>query len=195
MTEATPPGLRIGVLTVSDAGSRGERLDTSGQALEDWRRELEEALDLEPDHISLYPLTIEEGTPFARERALGTLSLPGDGVSAEMYRLAAAIAAGRGYEHYEFSSWARPGCPSRHNTGCWTMRPYRGFGAGAHSFRPDPAPVRFANPTSIEDYCALIEGGDSPGTFREEISPRTLAGETLLLGLRLFEGVSAKHLS
>jgi len=161
-----------------------------GQTAGGWRRDLEQALDLAPEHLSLYPLTIEKGTTFAREQALGTISLPGGGEVVEMYRLAIEMAEDRGYSHYEFSSWARPGFQSRHNTGCWTMRAYRGFGAGAHSFSPGPPALRFANARSADEYCALVEGGSSPASFRDELSPRNMASETLFLGLRLFEGVA-----
>jgi len=160
-----------------------------GQTLSVWERDLEEALALRPEHISLYGLTVEEGTPLAEEERTGGLDLPGENETANLYLRADSLAGGAGYEHYEISSWSLSGHPSRHNLGCWRMRDYYGAGAGAHSFRHAPEGVRSGNVDDVGKYLRRVEDGRSPEAFREELSSQTLAAETLMLGLRLREGV------
>jgi oxygen-independent coproporphyrinogen-3 oxidase len=107
-----------------------------------------------------------------------------------MYRLAKEKLAAAGYEHYEISSWARPGFYSRHNSDCWRMVDYRGLGSAAHSFSRRPGPQRSANVEDPAAYISRLESGKSPRESEEEIQPSAYAGEALMLGLRLREGVS-----
>jgi oxygen-independent coproporphyrinogen-3 oxidase len=103
-----------------------------GQGLGSWAVSLRAALDLEPDHISLYCLTIEPGTPLQRSLRQGLIPLPDPDVAADQYALACETLAGRGFQHYEISNWARPGRQCLHNLAYWRNAEYLGFGAGAH---------------------------------------------------------------
>ncbi len=182
------------------------------QPLVHWQASLERALELEPKHLSLYALSIEPGTPFARRLARGLLSAPDPDLAAEMYEWAGERLEGRGYLQYEISNWALddvhrpagelrpPARACRHNLACWRGLPYLGFGAGAHGFAND---MRVANilrlPTYLErcsaERCAAstLRFPLSPATARRQVLPlRTQMQERLMLGLRLTrEGVSA----
>jgi len=160
-----------------------------GQTPALWRRDLARAIELEPEHLSLYALGIEAGTPFAAERAAGRLALPGEDEELGMLSLARELTAQAGYERYEISNFARPGRRCRHNLDCWNLGEYRGFGAGAHSFVRSPAPLRLANTPDVDDYVLRISSGGDAVAMREEPSPRRLAGEALMLGLRTTAGV------
>jgi oxygen-independent coproporphyrinogen-3 oxidase len=160
-----------------------------GQSPAIWRRDLARALDLGPEHLSLYALGIETGTPFAVALAAGQLALPGEREELEMLALAREMTAIAGYERYEISNFARPGRRCRHNLDCWNLGEYRGFGAGAHSFLFTPTPVRLANTRDGDDYVRRLGSGGDAVTMREEPTPRQLAGEALMLGLRTMDGV------
>jgi len=122
------------------AGFRSVNLDLiyglPGQPLERWQATLERAIALGPDHLSLYALTVEEGTKLAHDVARGVAPAPDPDVQADMYEWSSERLAAAGYEHYEISNWARPGHRCRHNLAYWQCRPYLGLGAGAHSCLP-----------------------------------------------------------
>lgn len=103
-----------------------------GQTLDDWSRSVEAALAFRPEHLSLYCLTIEPGTPLQRRLANGTITAPDGDVAADQYMLAGEALAVTGYGHYEISNWALPGRECRHNLTYWRNEPYLGLGAGAH---------------------------------------------------------------
>lgn len=169
-----------------------------GQSLAGWQATLEKALELEPEHLSLYCLTLEEDTPLAKVVKSGSLPPPDPDLAAEMYLLAEERLGAEGYEHYEISNWAKPGRSCRHNLIYWKNLPYLGLGAGAHS---SLGGYRFYNVLSPQDYVLRLERGDAPspvpGFFPsggaiegvETISPALELGETMILGLRLGEGV------
>lgn len=102
------------------------------QSLESWRRSLEAALALETEHLSLYCLTIEPGTPMQRWLHQGRIPAPDPDLAADQYALACEMLAQQGWEHYEISNWARPGRAGRHNLSYWRNGAYLGLGAGAH---------------------------------------------------------------
>jgi oxygen-independent coproporphyrinogen-3 oxidase len=160
-----------------------------GQSPSTWRRDLARAIDLGPEHLSLYALGIEAGTPFAADRAAGRLELPGEHEELEMLALARELTARAGYERYEISNFARPGRRCRHNLDCWNLAEYRGFGAGAHSFLRTPAPLRLANTPDVDDYVLRVASGEGAVALREEPAPRQFAGEALMLGLRTADGI------
>jgi len=160
-----------------------------GQTPAIWRRDLARAIDLGPEHLSLYALGIEAGTPFAAELSAGRLELPGEQEELEMLASARELTAGAGYERYEISNFALPGRRCRHNLDCWNLREYHGFGAGAHSFLRSPAPMRLANTPDSDEYVLRIVSGADAVAMREQPSPRQFAGEALMLGLRTIEGV------
>ncbi len=160
-----------------------------GQTPAIWRRDLARAVDLGPEHLSLYALGVEEGTPLAADLKSGRLCLPPEGDDLTMLSQVRELTAAAGYERYEISNYARPGHHCRHNLDCWSLGEYRGCGAGAHSFVRAPAPLRLANTTDIDDYVrSIISRGDAVA-LREEPSPRQLAGEALMLGLRMMDGI------
>lgn len=163
-----------------------------GQSLEQWRAELQAALALAPEHISAYGLTIEEGTPLARQEASGSLSLPDEELAAAMFDETIRVLTAAGYEHYEISNFARPGFRSRHNQVYWQREPYLGFGAAAHSFlRSPPFGVRFANPETVADYAASILAGRPAEAV--PLSREEAMSESLFLGLRLREGIDMQR--
>jgi oxygen-independent coproporphyrinogen-3 oxidase len=153
------------------------------QTLDDWSRNLEEALRLAPEHLSLYLLEIHEGTPLAEHIRRGMWRAPDPDLAAEMYRLLAARTAAAGYEHYEISNFARPRRESRHNLKYWTGAPVYGFGCSAHSF--DGRRTRWSNERDARAYVALVEGGRGAIVERTELDERGAAAESLFLGLRL----------
>jgi oxygen-independent coproporphyrinogen-3 oxidase len=159
-----------------------------GQTLARWQETLEAALSLEPDHLSLYALTLEEGTPLQERVARGELPPPDDDTAAEMYEWAEARLARAGYVHYELSNWARAEryfC--RHNLTYWYNEPYLGFGAGASSWWGGR---RWTNVRHPEEYIRRLAAGQSVAEEVEEIGPRLEMGETMMMGLRLVNGVS-----
>jgi len=164
------------------------------QTLEQWQASLEAAINLGPTHISSYDLIVEPVTAFGRQYSPGTKPLPTDDTAAKMYQLAQQILTRAGYEHYEISNYALPGHQCRHNRVYWENRPYYGFGMGAASYVQG---FRFTRPRTRRDYYAwvqqLIQAGgilDCPETPAEDVLL-----ETLMLGLRLAEGLSLSTLS
>jgi oxygen-independent coproporphyrinogen-3 oxidase len=157
------------------------------QNLTQWEADLDVAVSLEPDHISLYCLSIEQDTPLAASISQGELPAPDPDVAADMYEISEEELARAGYMHYEISNWAVPGRECRHNLVYWHNEPYLGFGAGAHSF--DGA-FRYHNALSPQEYMERIASGREAVTGREEIDRTTEMSETVILGLRLREGVS-----
>jgi oxygen-independent coproporphyrinogen-3 oxidase len=166
------------------------------QSLAGWRDGLRLALALEPDHVSLYALQLalapDEWAAPPRAGALRwrrrVAARQDDAVAAEQYRAAEEELDRAGFRHYELSSWARPGCESRHNGAYWDRRPYTGIGAGAHSY--DGAARRAWNRRDPDAYLADVEAGRSPQGGFEDLDRPTRAFEALALGLRRVDGLS-----
>ena len=159
-----------------------------GQTLNDWRRNLEEAVSMEPEHLSLYLLEIHEGTPLAEQLRSGRRQMPDDELAAEMYEAMINTLVSAGYHQYEISNFAKPGFESRHNTKYWRLEPVFGFGVSAHSF---DGFERYANERDTAKYVERIENFAGAEVFRERIDA---ASESVFLGLRLNEGVDiAEH--
>ena len=125
-----------------------------GQTLGGWERNLRRAAALGPEHLSLYALTIEEGTPLAHRVSKGLAPEPDADLQAEMYELAEELLGAAGYEHYEISNWARPGYACRHNLVYWRDGDWLGMGAGAHSHLGG---VRFAVVKSPAAYVRRVQ--------------------------------------
>lgn len=153
------------------------------QTLERWERDLDEAVALAPEHISLYILEIHSGTPLAEQLSSGRRSLPDEEVVATMYENMLDKLSDAGYEQYEISNFCRPGFRARHNTKYWQMEPVFGFGVSAHSF---DGRQRYANERDSARFVHLIEKGGSAEVMREDID---VASEAMFLGLRLEEGI------
>ena len=154
-----------------------------GQTLDDWQRNLGEAMAMQPEHLSLYLLEIHEGTPLAEQVRSGRRPSPDEDLAAEMYEMMLDRLAEVGYEQYEISNFAKPGFESRHNTKYWRLEPVYGFGVSAHSF---DGIQRYSNERDTNKYVDRIENFSSAEVFREPIDA---ASEFAFLGLRLNEGV------
>jgi oxygen-independent coproporphyrinogen-3 oxidase len=154
-----------------------------GQTLKQWERNLDEAIRLSPEHISLYLLEIHEGTPLAEQIRSGRRPLPDNELAAEMYELMLDRLAANGYEQYEISNFSRPGSESRHNSKYWLLEPVYAFGVSAHSFDGD---ARYANERDTARYVDLINDTGSAEVMRENIDR---ASEFVFLGLRLEPGI------
>ncbi len=158
------------------------------QTLEQWQTSLEAAVTLAPTHLSVYDLTIEPGTAFGRYYQPGTHPLPTEDITAQMYRLASQVLQASGYEHYEISNYARSGCQCRHNRVYWQNQPYYGFGLGATSYVQGQ---RVTRPRKRQDYFPWVEAlVTSEGIDSPKSTPTDILLETLMLGLRLAEGLS-----
>jgi len=164
-----------------------------GQTMDDWRDSLDALLALSPEHITAYALTIERGTPFGALARAGRLQRPDEESVAAMYVTGHEVLQAAGFEHYEISSYARPGRRAVHNTLYWTGGAYLGVGASASSFRPlaDGSGWRFSNPRALETYLRRASAGQGnplPAKV-ERRTPEGLENEGLWLGLRTSDGV------
>ncbi len=161
-----------------------------GQTLASWRRELAQALDHAGGHISLYQLTIEPGTPFARLRESGRLTLPDEAVQADLYEFTCEYLAGAGYAAYEVSNFARPGEQSRHNLIYWRSGTWLGIGPGAHG-RLDQHGARLATEAwrLPKAWLQQVEERGSGERWREALGTDAQIAELLVMGLRLGEGL------
>jgi oxygen-independent coproporphyrinogen-3 oxidase len=158
-----------------------------GQTGADWRRDLDRAAALEPEHISAYLLTWAPGTPLRRDRRRGRVQPPSEETAARLFDLTFETLADLGYPAYEISNFARaPEFQSLHNKKYWTHAPYLGLGPAAHGFRP---PERSWNPPSVRTYIAALKADRLPAAGRETLGPVELATESVYLGLRQTEGI------
>lgn len=156
-----------------------------GQTPESWERTLDAAIALEPEHISGYGLKVEDGTPLAVRVAAGE-RLPDDDAQADAYLTMVSKLAEAGYQQYEISNFAKEGYPSRHNLKYWTLRPYLGFGPGAHS---DFGDRRYAFIRDLEGYIAAVESGGRLLSEETVIPKRERGSEYLMLRLRTVHGI------
>lgn len=161
-----------------------------GQTLEMWRDDLETILRWQPEHVSLYSLIVEPGTPMHTAVDRGILRALDDDTVAGFYEMAVETLGGAGWEHYEIANWARkPRYRSRHNQLYWQAGGYYGFGAGAHGTLGDS---RSSNLLLPAKYISVVREGKRPVAVSETLSPETAMGESMMLGLRLLvDGVSA----
>ncbi len=160
------------------------------QSLEAWRQELARALDLAHDHLSLYQLTIEDGTPFAALHAAGKLTIPDPERAEAFYALTQELCEAAGLPAYEVSNHARPGAESRHNLLYWRGHDYAGIGAGAHSrITKDGAKLALSTLKSPEAWREAVARDGHGIEHDETLSPEQSADEYLLMGLRLAEGI------
>lgn len=186
--EATAASLRL----AREAGIPSVNLDLMyglpGQTPADWQATLRHALDLAPDHLSLYALTVEPGTPFdGRVERREVTPLDPDAVAA-MYETAAEHLAAAGYRQYELSNWARPGHESRHNRVYWTWGDYLGIGAGAHGFLDGE---RFENVAHPRAYIDAVRRDGRAIASAVHPDPATSMSDWLALRLRIVEGFEA----
>ncbi|OBQ18882.1 radical SAM family heme chaperone HemW [Anabaena sp. AL93] len=160
------------------------------QSLEQWQNSLTQAVAATPTHISIYDLTIEPGTAFNRYYKPGDHPLPTDETTVKMYQLGQKTLTDAGYEHYEISNYAQPGHQCQHNRVYWQNRPYYGFGMGAASYIYGK---RFTRPRKTQEYYQWLKNG---AVIDCEVTPKAdVLLETLMLGLRLAEGISLNSLA
>lgn len=189
--------IEIAIALIQQAGCNHFSLDLiSGlpqQTLEQWHASLEAAIALAPKHLSCYDLVVEPGTVFGKRYQPGCQPLPTDELTAQMYRLARQTLTSAGYEHYEISNYARPGYQCRHNRVYWENRPYYGFGMGATSYVQRQ---RYSRPRQRQTYYQWVESLAAAGGKLDcpQSSPLDILLETLMLGLRLAEGLSLEFL-
>ncbi len=175
------------------------------QTLEDWQESLEKAIALAPTHVSCYDLTIEPVTAFGRQYKPGMQPLPSDETTAEMYRTAQRLLTAAGYDHYEISNYAKSGYQCRHNRVYWENRSFYGFGMGATSYIErdslrDGKAERVSRPRKTREYYEWVEGrikdkglglkAGQVSSLALSLNPTDLLLDTLMLGLRLAEGLS-----
>jgi oxygen-independent coproporphyrinogen-3 oxidase len=158
-----------------------------GQTKTSWLKDLEKAVAFEPQHLSCYMLTYEQGTPMDRDRQKGYFQ-PMDGKSAgELFQITAEFLSTRGYQHYEISNFALSNAlRSRHNQKYWSFAPYIGLGPSAHSFIP---PMRCWNHSDVTQYVSDLAAGRLPVSGKEELNEEQLMIEAVYLGLRKTEGI------
>lgn len=154
-----------------------------GLELDTWEATVRHVLRWNPDHLSAYALTLDEGSLWG---ATGVKGLPAEDTVVQQYRRLAQLAAEAGYEHYEISNYARAGRRSAHNQIYWRAAEYLGFGPGAAGFLGD---VRYVNVKPVDRYCSLVEDRQLPRGTHETLTTRQRLAERLILGLRLREGV------
>jgi oxygen-independent coproporphyrinogen-3 oxidase len=154
------------------------------QKLDTWQRTMDATLALLPNHISLYALTIEQGTPMHDWVRRGEVPYPDPDAAADMYDYAEASMRARGFIHYEISNWALPERECAHNLIYWRNEPFFGFGAGAHS---SSVQRRWWNVRRPADYVNRMQRRESVEMGYEDIDVPTSRGETMMMGLRLLE--------
>lgn len=152
--------------------------------------DVRQVVDLDPEHISYYNLIYEPGTPMTRDRDAGRIIPPGDDEEADNYYAVIAALAEAGYEHYEISNFAKPGKRCRHNVLYWQGGEYFGCGPSAHSHWKGK---RFENIPDLHSWCERMQTGHQPFDIVEQLLPEDKARETLVMWLRMTEGVDPDH--
>ncbi|MDD5258683.1 MAG: radical SAM family heme chaperone HemW [bacterium] len=161
------------------------------QTGEEWQDTLAGVIDLNPEHISLYSLTIEHDTPFGRDLKAGRITRINEDLEAEMYENAVKLLKANGYDHYEISNFAKPGKRCRHNQIYWRNEDYVGIGAGATSYM---GRVRFTNVKEIPQYIEKVFGNVYATVEKETLKLEKIIGETIMLNLRMLDGFKMEDL-
>ncbi|MGM0471804.1 MAG: radical SAM family heme chaperone HemW [Bacillota bacterium] len=156
------------------------------QNLTEWQDTLEEAVKLQPEHLSTYNLQIEPDTEFGTRLADGKLEPVAEELDLKMYQLAQDILAANNYQQYEISNFAQPGYRSLHNQIYWHNQPYLALGPGAHFY---DGQLRGYNLERIPEYISTIEQGELPVAHTQQLSEEDKIVESMILGLRLLEGI------
>lgn len=159
-----------------------------GQSIEDLSESVDRIIKLNPEHISVYSLIIEEGTPFYKKYMNNELKLPEDEIERKMYWLVKKRLEEAGYKHYEISNFAKPGYESKHNLACWNQEEYIGLGVSAHSYTNN---LRYSNIDNIPNYIQNLKSGKDYLNLvvHEKQSKESKMKEFIMLGLRKIDGV------
>jgi oxygen-independent coproporphyrinogen-3 oxidase len=164
-----------------------------------WNQNLDRALSLQPEHLSLYCLTIEQNTAFYKKHLRNELNLPDDDSQRQMYEDCLNRMRDSGYAQYEISNFSKPGFECQHNLCYWRGEVYAGYGPGAvgcipssayHGTGDENSMTRYTNLKHPERYCAAVENSEKLPFEHEDLSPQTQMIERIMLGLRLNQGVS-----
>ena len=159
-----------------------------GQKIGDLKNTLQDIIKLEPEHISVYSLIIEENTPIEKMLENGEIKLPDEDLERNMYWYVKNTLELNGYNHYEISNFAKLGKESRHNLNCWNQEEYIGFGVAAHSYLNG---IRFSNTINVEEYIQHIENNRKEENIQieESQSLEDKKNEFMMLGFRKIQGV------
>jgi oxygen-independent coproporphyrinogen-3 oxidase len=184
-----------GVEAVRNSGISNINIDLisgiPGQIVGSWRWNLQSAIALDPEHLSLYQLSIEEGTGFSRQLAGDALVLPDEDAIAGMDEVTSHLCRSAGFGQYEISNYAKPGFECRHNVNYWLNEEYIGIGAGAVR---SMSGKRIKNIEDPQIYCEKIERGESVVKESESLDPEASFRESVVMGLRMVTGVSSDRL-
>jgi len=161
------------------------------QSAKSWKNNLETALSLNIQHLSLYQLTVEEGTPLETMLQNGKRHLPDEDTIADMDDITAALTKQQGLSQYEISNYAKYGFQCRHNINYWENNDFYGIGAGAVGYIRG---TRIKNINDPEQYCSLLETAQSVTLEKECLDKNSSFGETMIMGLRMNCGVSIQKL-
>ena len=164
-------------------------LGLPNQTLDNIEESVNKIISLNPNHVSVYSLIVEDGTPIERKITSGILNLPEEDLERKMYYKVKEILEKNGYNHYEISNFAKKGFESKHNMNCWNQEEYLGFGLASHSYFENK---RFSNIENLDEYIKNIEENnfDKNIIVHEIQSEEAKKKEYMLLGLRKIEGVS-----
>ena len=157
------------------------------QSLSSWESNLNKALEKNPEHLSTYNLTIEQGTAFSKLQSNGKLIMPDDAHQLELYKRTIERLTKKGFHHYEISNFARRGKECKHNITYWENKNTLGLGAGASSYMNG---TRFKNINLPAHYIRQVKEKKIAVEHSETLEPRQAMGETIMLGLRLLQGIS-----
>ena len=180
------------VKLAKDAGFANINLDiiygVPGRTIDQWQHMLEKVISLAPQHLSLYPLTLDGDEPLYKAIAQGQTDKLDADATADQYELAEKILKSHGYTHYEISNWSLVGYESRHNMIYWLGGDYLGVGVAAHSYMDGR---RCANTPDLDSYLsAFIDGNSDIREMEEHIGPELGLAEAVILGLRLTRGIN-----
>ncbi len=164
---------------------------TPGESLQDWQETVKAALSLDIDHISAYALIVETGTKLAAQIKRGDLIMPNDDLMADMYLLVDQMCEANGLTWYELSNWSKPGHQCRHNIAYWENKNWWGLGPGAHSHIDAR---RFWNVKHPTTYKQKVFAGESPVLESEQLSAEQIKDESILLGIRMRDGLKLELL-
>ncbi len=161
------------------------------QNMDIWKRDLQQIVDLKPEHLSCYSLTVEEGTQLFQYVNRGKVTMPSDDQSAELYQWTQSALEKNGYAQYEISNWSKPELPCRHNLHYWKIHPYLAFGPSAHGF---DGKNRFSNIRNLDGYIKQLGDGKLPRQDDYKLSDKDRTNEMIGFGLRIKDGIDLKNI-
>jgi len=162
------------------------------QTLQIWGNDLKDILQLEPEHLSCYSLTVEKGTQLYNYVNSGKVKMPSNDKSSELYRYTQSLMSDYGYEQYEISNWSKPKLECKHNLHYWEIDPCLAFGPSAHGF---DGKSRFSNISNLDMYINKIKLSKSPQIQIQELSDKNYSNELIGFGLRIKNGINLNRIS